>query len=25
MLKNEFSDWDQWAKKVPWKFIPFIY
>jgi protein-S-isoprenylcysteine O-methyltransferase Ste14 len=25
MLKSEFSDWDQWARRVPWKLIPFIY
>jgi len=25
MLKNEFSDWDHWARQVPWKLIPFVY
>jgi len=25
MLRNEFTGWDLWAKKVPWKLIPFIY
>jgi hypothetical protein len=25
LLRKEFSDWDQWAKEVPWRLIPFIY
>ena len=25
MLRNEFGGWDEWAKKVPWKLIPFIF
>jgi len=25
MLRKEFSEWEQWAGKVPWKLIPFIY
>jgi protein-S-isoprenylcysteine O-methyltransferase Ste14 len=26
MLQNEFSgSWDEWAKKVPWRLIPFIF
>jgi protein-S-isoprenylcysteine O-methyltransferase Ste14 len=25
MLRKEFSDWDEWAKKVPYKLIPFVY
>jgi protein-S-isoprenylcysteine O-methyltransferase Ste14 len=25
MLKNEFSDWDQWARQVRFKLIPFVF
>jgi len=25
MLKNEFSDWDQWAQRVRFKMIPFVF
>jgi len=25
MLRKEFSDWNEWAKKVPYKLIPFVY
>jgi protein-S-isoprenylcysteine O-methyltransferase Ste14 len=25
MLRKEFSDWDKWARKVPYKLIPLIY
>lgn len=25
LLRKEFGDWDQWAKEVPWRLIPFIY
>jgi protein-S-isoprenylcysteine O-methyltransferase Ste14 len=25
MLRKEFSDWDKWASKVPYKAIPYVY
>jgi protein-S-isoprenylcysteine O-methyltransferase Ste14 len=25
MLRKEFREWDQWARNVPWKLIPFVY
>jgi protein-S-isoprenylcysteine O-methyltransferase Ste14 len=25
MLRKEFRDWDDWAKHVPYKLVPFIY
>jgi protein-S-isoprenylcysteine O-methyltransferase Ste14 len=25
MLGREFKDWDKWARKVPYKFIPYVY
>lgn len=25
MLRKEFSDWNEWARKVPYKLIPFVY
>lgn len=24
MLRKEFSEWDEWAKKVPYKLIPYV-
>ena len=25
ILKSKFSEWDQWAKQVPWKLTPFVF
>jgi len=25
MLREEFSDWDRWAERVPYKLIPYVY
>jgi len=25
MLRKEFKEWDEWAEKVPWKMVPFVY
>lgn len=24
-LRKEFSDWDEWARNVPYKLVPFVY